>query len=204
MTDVAVVAAAYVLGSIPFAFLLARRRGVDLRRVGSGNPGAGNVLRATGTGRAVAALALDGVKGAAAVLVAARLAGGTATPMAAGLAAIGGHVFPVWLGFRGGKGVATSAGVFAVLAPPAFGVAAGAFLAAVWATRYISVGSLVGTAALLVSAAATEAPDVTLAAAVAAAVVVHRHRGNLARLRAGTEQRVGFRLPAAQSQGDGR
>ena len=171
MTEAMVIAAAYVVGSIPFAFLLSRRRGIDLRRVGSGNVGASNVLRAAGARRAVAALVLDGVKGAAAVFLAARVTGGAAVPMAAGLASIAGHVFPVWLGFRGGKGVAMSAGVFAVLAPAALGVAAGAFLATVWATRYISVGSLVGAAALVISAGLSAAPEVALGATAAAAVI---------------------------------
>ena len=197
MAEVIVVAAAYVVGSIPFAFLLSLRRGIDLRQVGSGNVGASNVLRTVGARRAGVALVLDGVKGAAAVLIAARVTGGAAVPMAAGLASIAGHVFPVWLGFRGGKGVATSAGVFAVLAPAALGVAAAAFLATVWATRYISVGSLVGAATLAVSAALSEAPEVALGATAAAAVILHGHRSNVARLRAGTERRVSFSLPPA-------
>ena len=201
MTEAALIAAAYLLGSVPFAFLLSRRRGIDLRRVGSGNVGASNVLRAAGVRRAVAALALDGVKGAAAVLLAARVAGGGA-PLAAGLASIAGHMYPVWLGFRGGKGVATAAGVFAVLAPGAVAVAAGAFVAAVWATRYISVGSLVAAGTLVVVTATSATAPLALTAAAAAVAVAHRHRGNVARLRAGTERRVGLRLPASAASAD--
>ncbi len=203
LLDIGMIAAAYGFGSIPFAFLLARWCGIDLRRVGSGNVGASNVLRAAGARCAVAALALDAMKGAVAVLVAARLTGGTATPVAAGLVSILGHVYPVWLGFRGGKGVATSAGVFAVLAPTSFAVAAVAFLATVWVTRYLSVGSLVGSVALVVSTIVSETLSVAVAAAAAATVVMYQHRTNVSRLRAGTERSVGFRLSRAATEADG-
>jgi glycerol-3-phosphate acyltransferase PlsY len=201
MSEAAAVVLAYLIGSVPFAFLVSRRHGIDLRRVGSGNLGASNVLRAAGVGRAVLTLTLDGLKGAVAVLLAAGLGGGV-TAMAAGLASIAGHVYPIWLGFRGGKGVATAAGVFAVLAPGALAVAAGAFVAAVWTTRYISVGSLVAAGTLLTVIAMTAAAPLTLTTAAAAAMVVHRHRGNLARLRAGTERRIGLRLPAHAATSD--
>jgi glycerol-3-phosphate acyltransferase PlsY len=140
-------------------------------------------------------MSLDGVKGALAVLVAQRLTTGPATPVAAGLAAVIGHIYPVWLGFHGGKGVATAAGVFGVLAPMSLGMAGGVFLAAVWITRYISVGSLAGATTLAVSAAVSELPGaITVGAIVAALIILHRHRGNLARVFAGTERRVGQRL----------
>lgn len=186
---------AYLLGSVPFAFLLARRRGVDLRRTGSGNVGATNVMRTTGVSRAVLAMWLDGIKGAVAVLVAERLASGPATPVAAGLASVLGHIYPLWLGFRGGKGVATAAGVFAVLTPIALAVAGAVFLTAVWITRYISVGSLAGAATLVVVTSATDRPAaVTVGAAVAALIILHRHRENLGRLLEGTERQVGQRV----------
>lgn len=185
----------YLAGSVPFAFLLARKRGIDLRRVGSGNVGATNVLRATGARPAILALCLDAAKGSVAVLVAARLTAGPATPIAVGLAAIIGHIYPVWLGFRGGKGVATAAGVFAVLTPAALGVAAAVFVLGVWVTRYISVGSIASAITLAVAAGAADVPGALAAgAAVAALIIIHRHRGNLARLIAGTERRVGQRL----------
>jgi glycerol-3-phosphate acyltransferase PlsY len=185
---------AYLLGSVPFAYLLARRRGIDLRRSGSGNVGATNVMRTTGVARAVVAMSLDAVKGAVAVLVAERLTSGPATPVAAGLASVIGHIYPLWLGFRGGKGVATAAGVFAVLAPVALALASGAFLIVVWFTRYISLGSLAGAATLVAVAGASDVPaTVVVGAAVAGLIILHRHRGNLTRLLNGTERQMGQR-----------
>jgi glycerol-3-phosphate acyltransferase PlsY len=166
-----------------------------LRRSGSGNVGATNVLRTSGVPLAVTAMMLDAMKGAVAVLIAQRLTEGPATPVAAGLAAIIGHVYPLWLQFRGGKGVATTAGVFAVLTPLALAIAAVAFVLAVFVTRYISVGSV--TAALTLAAAAVidDPPNAVVAGAIVAAlVIVHRHRANLARLVAGTEPRIGQRI----------
>lgn len=187
-------ALAYLVGSIPFAFIVARRRGVDLRARGSRNVGASNVLRTTGVATAVTAMCLDAVKGAAAVLIAYRLSNGFALPVAAGLASVVGHIYPVWLGFRGGKGVATAAGVFAVLAPVALVAASGVFVVTVWLTRYISIGSMAGAGALAVAAATGEHPQaVTVGAFAAAVLIVYRHRDNLARLRRGTERRVGLR-----------
>jgi glycerol-3-phosphate acyltransferase PlsY len=195
MEEIAAVVLGYTTGSVPFAFLLARRRGIDLRRVGSGNVGATNVLRTSGVPHAVAAMCLDALKGALAVLLAQRLALGTATPVAAGLASVVGHIYPVWLGFRGGKGVATAAGMFGVLAPAALAIAGGVFVLAVWTTRYISVGSMAGAVTLAIATAAGDAPRAVAAgAAVTAIVIVHRHRGNLVRLVAGTERRIGQRL----------
>lgn len=199
MENVAAIAIAYLVGSIPFAFLLSRRSGIDLRRVGSGNVGASNVLRTSGVRAAVLAMVLDAAKGSVAVLVVQPLAGGPSASMAAGLASILGHIYPLWLRFRGGKGVATAAGVFAVLTPSALGIAAGVFLLAVWISRYISVGSMAAAAALAIAAAAGDAPRIVAAgAAVAAGIILHRHRANLARVIAGTERRVGQRLAAGK------
>jgi glycerol-3-phosphate acyltransferase PlsY len=195
MPDLVAVAIGYLAGSVPFAFLLARRRGVDLRRAGSGNVGATNVLRTSGMRDAVLAMSLDAAKGTLAVLVAQRLGAGPATPMAAGLASIVGHIYPVWLGFRGGKGVATAAGVFLLLAPIAVAVAAAVFALAVSVTRFISVGSLGAAVTLAVTAAAADVPGVVaVGAALSALIIIHRHRGNLTRLVAGTERRVGERI----------
>src|SRR5687767_5386789 len=140
MEEILIIAFGYLVGSIPFAFLLSRRRGIDLRYVGSGNVGATNVLRTSGVPDALIAMCLDALKGSLAVIVASRVAFGPATPVAAGLASVIGHIYPVWLGFKGGKGVATAAGVFGVLAPAAFGIASAVFVVAVCATRYMSVG----------------------------------------------------------------
>jgi len=195
MEDIAAVALSYLVGSIPFAFLLARRGGVDLRRAGSGNIGAANVLRTRGVGEALTAVGLDAAKGALAVLIAQRMADGPATPVAAGLAAVIGHVYPVWLRFRGGKGVATTAGVFAVLTPMAVVIAGGIFVATIAVTRYVSAGSIAAAVTLAVAAIASAAPGpVSAGSAVAAAVIVHRHRENVERLAAGTERRIGQRV----------
>ena len=194
MADLFAVLAAYLMGSIPFAQLLSKRRGVDLRRVGSGNVGASNVLRTLGVRPAVLAMMLDAVKGTVAVLVAQRLTNGVAAPVMAGLASMIGHVYPVWLRFRGGKGVATAAGAFAVLAPVAAAVAAGAFLLTVALTRFISVGSMVAALTLAAWAIASVAPTIVgIGAAIGAALVLIGHRANVVRLVAGTERRVGQR-----------
>jgi glycerol-3-phosphate acyltransferase PlsY len=183
---------AYLLGSIPFAFLLARRRGVDLREVGSRNVGASNVLRTSGVWPAVLAMTLDGLKGALAVLVAERVTAGPGAPVAAALASVVGHIYPIWLRFKGGKGVATAAGAFTLLAPVALATASVAFLVAVVATRVISVGSITAAVTLVVMTAVTHSSRIVIAGAVlVATMIVYRHRGNLVRLLAGTERRIG-------------
>jgi glycerol-3-phosphate acyltransferase PlsY len=185
---------AYFIGSIPFALVLARCWGTDLRRVGSGNPGAANAMRASGVTAGVLIALLDIAKGAASVVIARTLATDGATPAAAGLAAIIGHVYPIWLRFRGGKGVATACGVFSILTPAAVPPALAVFVVAVWATKYISAGSVLATLSLPPIAYATGGPTAAvLAACASAALILFRHRGNLARLRAGTERRIGAR-----------
>ena len=132
-------AAAYLIGSIPFALVLARRWGVqDLHRIGSGNIGAANVLRASGIRAGVVVAILDIAKGAAGAAVGGRIAGTQHAAALAGFAAVVGHIYPIWLTFRGGKGVATACGAFTVLAPLAVPPALVAFVASVWMTRYIS------------------------------------------------------------------
>jgi acyl phosphate:glycerol-3-phosphate acyltransferase len=182
----------YLAGSVPFAFLLARRAGIDVRVAGSGNVGAANVLRTTGTWRAVAVMGLDVAKGATAVLVANLLAGGVWIVALTGVAAIVGHIYPVWLRFHGGKGVAVAAGVFSVLSPIATGIAATLFLVIVWLTRYVSLGSIAATLALPPVAWWAGAPRaVVVTAAGSGALILFRHRANLRRLRRGTERRMG-------------
>lgn len=183
----------YLMGSIPFAWLFVRRTGgIDIRLTGSGNVGAANAYRTTGAAVAMAVVTLDVAKGACAVLLASRAGLGVGAQAAAGVAAVVGHVCPVWLGFRGGRGVATACGVFAVLAPAATMLAGCAFVAAVWWTRYVSIGS-VGAAILLPPLAYLLAAPfvVVVAASASAAVIIGCHRENLGRLRAGTERRLG-------------
>jgi len=189
----AIIVTAYLIGSIPFALLLARRWGADLRVVGSGNLGAANVLRASGVKAGVLVALLDVAKGALSVIVAERFGGAAAAP-AAGLAAIVGHIYPVWLRFRGGKGVATACGVFAILTPAAIPAATSIFLITVWTTKYISLGSVLASVALppLAYAMGSSLPAVA-AACAAASIIVFRHRSNLMRLRSGTERRIGVR-----------
>lgn len=192
MPDWSVILAGYLLGSVPFAFLLARGGGIDIRVTGSGNVGAANVLRATGATRGVAVLLLDVAKGSAAVFVADLAGVGVAARAATGLAAIVGHIYPVWLRFRGGKGVAVACGVFSILLPAATAVAAVVFSAVVWATRYVSLGSVAATVIMPPTAYLTDAPAaLVMTASIAAGLIVFRHRSNLARIRAGTERRFG-------------
>ena len=191
--QVHLVALAYCIGSIPFAYLLARRlRGIDVRRVGSGNVGAANVFRTTGAAGGLVVMVLDMAKGLTAVMLARRLDADPVGMAAAGLAAIVGHIYPVWIGFRGGKGVATACGVFAMLAPAATAGALLLFAGTLWWTRYVSVGSLVAAIALGPVAYFTHAPIPTVVGAILASVLIAaRHRGNLSRLHAGTERRLG-------------
>ena len=184
----------YLAGSVPFAFLLARRAGIDVRVAGSGNVGAANVLRTTGTWRGISVMLLDVAKGVAAVGFAQWTSSGPAVPAVSGAAAVLGHIYPIWLRFHGGMGVAVAAGVFGLLTPAATGLAGVLFLATVWATRYISLGSLAASVALPPIAWLTGAPRaVVIAAAGTAALIVFRHRSNLRRLAAGTERRMGRR-----------
>lgn len=193
-TAALLVGVAYLLGSISFAVLLVRVvTGRDIRSEGSGNAGATNVLRGHGKALGLAVAALDIAKGAAAVLLV-RLA--TADPRyaaAAGFAAVLGHVFPVFYGFRGGKGVATAVGAFLVLAPLATVVCVAVFVAVVAVSRYVSVGSMIAIVLLPPVAGGLfhARVPVVAAAAATAVLVVLEHRENLKRLTAGTERRLG-------------
>jgi glycerol-3-phosphate acyltransferase PlsY len=190
-------AVAYLLGSIPFSYIVARRHGIDVRAVGSGNVGATNVMRSVGRAAGLTAFALDFLKGSAATFLAQRLAG-SAVAAAAAVATVIGHMYPVWLSFKGGKGVATGAGAFLPILPVptvagllTFGVVAGL-------TRYASVGSIAGASMLAVVAFVMRAPAPRCwSAALVAALIVWRHRGNLRRIAHGTERRLGSRPAAA-------
>lgn len=194
MTMALVVALAYLLGSIPFSFLVARRFGVaDVRKVGSGNVGATNVMRSAGTAAGILALALDVAKGATAALLT-RLAAPASDllPSLAAAAAVVGHMYPVWLRFRGGKGVATGAGAFLPLAPAATGVGVIVFVIAAAASRYASLGSVLGAISLAIATFVLKSPvPVSITAALVAALVVWKHRRNLGRIFGGTESRLG-------------
>lgn len=189
--SVSLVAAAYLLGTFPTATLVTRRRGVDPTRAGSGNPGATNVLRVAGRRAGAAALVGDVLKGAVPAAVGWAV-GGHALGVACGVAAVVGHVLPVTRRFRGGKGVATAAGMAVVLFPAAAGVAIAGFAVAVALSRTASLGSVVAAVLLPVAATAFGAPGGEVAAlAGCAALIVVRHRENIDRLLRGTERRLG-------------
>ena len=179
----------YAVGSLPIGYLVAQTAGgVDLRRVGSGNVGAANVYRTGGLRMGIAVMLADMAKGAAAVL----LVGGSATAVAAGVAAVVGHIYPVWLGFKGGKGVATASGVFGILAPWPTLIAAVAFGATVARTRFVSLGSIVATVLLpIIEWSMPGRRPVDIGATVVAALILFRHRGNVARLWSRTERALG-------------
>jgi acyl phosphate:glycerol-3-phosphate acyltransferase len=192
--------ASYLVGSLSFSLLavwLLRR--VDLRSVGSGNPGATNVLRAAGSWPALAVLLLDIAKGLVPVQIAKRLEAPTGVVAGVAFAAVVGHVFPLYFGFRGGKGVATGFGAFVGLFPLAAGMALVAFVATAFATRYVSVASLVGAATVPAAAwllgrggwtSPASRPELAFAIATAA-LIFARHRSNLRRLAAGAERHLG-------------
>ncbi|MSU91308.1 glycerol-3-phosphate 1-O-acyltransferase PlsY [Rhodobacteraceae bacterium 2CG4] len=180
----------YLLGAVPFGLVITRALGLgDLRRIGSGNIGATNVLRTGHKGAALATLVLDSGKGAAAVLLALWLA-----PAAASVAGVGaflGHLFPVWLGFRGGKGVATYLGILLALAPLAGLATCATWLLTALIFRISSLAALVAATLAPVWMLILGSPREAAAALVMAALIWWTHRANLARLRAGTEPRIG-------------
>jgi acyl phosphate:glycerol-3-phosphate acyltransferase len=181
----------YLLGSVPWGLLLTRAAGLgDIRAIGSGNIGATNVLRTGNKGLAAATLLLDALKGVAALLIA-EAVWGEAAGLVAGFGAMLGHAFPVWLGFRGGKGVATGGGVLLAAAWWMGLAAALVWLAVAGATRLSSAGALAACAASPLVALAAGRTDLALFAAGIAALVVFRHRPNIARLLAGTEPKIG-------------
>jgi glycerol-3-phosphate acyltransferase PlsY len=198
----AVVVGAYLLGSVSWSYLVVKaREGKDVRTVGSGNAGATNVLRAAGKGPAVIVLLLDVTKGVLAVMVARILQAAPPVVGAAAVAVVLGHVFPVFLGFRGGKGVATSAGALGALAPAALLVALLVFAAVVAWKRYVSLGSMVAAASMPLLAwigqrlgwIAGDDPWTIAASAAIALIVIGKHRSNLRRLWQGVEPRLGER-----------
>lgn len=183
----------YAAGSIPFGLLLTRMVGIDIRAVGSGNIGTTNVLRTGNKGLAAATLLLDAGKGAAAVIIA-RWLGGEMAAVVAGSAAFIGHCFPVWLKFRGGKGVATILGVTLAAAPLAGLAALLVWLGGALATRYSSVGGMAAALACPVAVwalAPVAAQAWALHLAALAVLLIWQHRDNIRRLASGTESRIG-------------
>jgi glycerol-3-phosphate acyltransferase PlsY len=191
---------AYLLGSLPFGLILAKLfGGGDVRKAGSGNIGATNVLRVVGPLAGILTLLLDAAKGWSAVSLAGRVTHEQTTDMVlAGFLAMIGHCFPVWLGFRGGKGVATAAGVFLALCPSAFLAALVLFIVVVSFWRYVSLASLAAAAALPLLVYLLWAPrfappeSVTLGSLAIAALVIVQHRGNINRLARGEEPKFSF------------
>lgn len=196
VTAVALVVA-YLLGSIPFSYLVARRKGIDVRTVGSGNVGATNVMRSVGRGAGLLAFALDFLKGSAATTLALKASSGATVASLAAVVAVLGHMFPVWLRGQGGKGVATGAGAFLPLAPLPTAVSIVTFALTLALTRYVSVSSMAGTVTLALVTRLVGLPlPVTLAAITSSALVIWKHRGNLQRIANGTEHRIGAPRPA--------
>jgi glycerol-3-phosphate acyltransferase PlsY len=184
---------AYLIGSVPFGLILTRLAGAgDVRRIGSGNIGATNVLRTGRKGLALATLALDLLKGALPAWLASRYLGPDMAAVA-GLGAVLGHCFPVWLKFRGGKGVATAAGVVVALTPIVAAIAIGAFLLVVFATRYVSLASMVGAVAAAPGAYLLGYIQEAELYLLLALVIVLKHAGNVRRLARGTESRLELR-----------
>lgn len=191
---------AYVVGSIPAAYLAGKSRGIDLRKHGSGNLGATNVFRVLGARIGIAVFVFDMAKGALPVLFLPRWVTGTypelAIQIACGIAAIAGHVRPVFLRFgKGGKGVATAAGVFFGLAPIATGIAVLTFALVLLVSGYVSLGSLTASVVLPIAIYLLRGPGALVAVAVIiAAFVFWTHRANIGRLRRGEEHRFGRRV----------
>ena len=182
---------AYLLGSVPFGIVITRALGLgDLRAIGSGNIGATNVLRTGNKRAALATLLLDAGKGGIAVLIARAMVGPDAAQLA-GMAAFLGHLFPVWLGFKGGKGVATFLGTLIALAWPVGLAACATWAATAAVTRISSLSALVAAALSAVWAWVFGYSQMTLLIIVLAALVIVRHHANIARMRAGTEPRIG-------------
>ena len=193
------IVAGYLAGSIPFGVVLTRLfTGADVRKVGSGNIGASNVTRAAGKAAGVLTLVLDAAKAAVPMVVTRALlasegeVAAIAWATVVGIAAFVGHIYPVWLGFKGGKGVATALGVFVVLAPWVALAGVAAFGVAIALTRVPAVGSLAGTAVIATGTFAVYGPSsfVSWAGVGVAAVIVLRHRSNIERLLKGAEHKV--------------
>lgn len=191
---------AYLLGSIPFGYLAAKARGIDIRSVGSGNIGATNAMRVLGKPAGIFVLLMDALKGFAAVglctVLAHRVhagADGETLRVVAGIGAVLGHNYTCWLRFKGGKGIATTAGVYLALAPEAVAVALVVFILAILLTRFVSVGSIAAAIALPAAVWIMQPQNYFLGIVTTAlgAMAIYKHKSNIQRLLAGTENRFG-------------
>jgi acyl phosphate:glycerol-3-phosphate acyltransferase len=210
--------AAYLLGSIPTGYLVGRARGVDVRKVGSGNIGATNVFRTLGKTAGILVLAADGMKGWLAVKVAPYLALRLFSPhtpwdqptreylqIVAGVVAILGHNYPCWLKFKGGKGIATTAGAMAALIPLTIAIALVTWILVCLVTRYVSVGSIMAAVMLPVATLAIYhftgdegyGHRMIILTCILGALAIYKHKGNLERLMKGTESKIGQKSPSA-------
>ena len=200
---------AYLIGSIPFGFLVAKAKGVDIRSAGSGNIGATNAMRVLGKPAGIFVLLMDALKGYAACtwLVALIFTTFTVAPeqfetlrIVAGIGVVLGHNYTCWLKFKGGKGIATTAGVYLALAPWALLVGLIVFILAVLVTKYVSVGSIAAAIALPVTVWVMTPHNLFLGIVTTAlgALAIYKHKGNIQRLRAGTENRLGKKLEGAK------
>src|SRR4030042_6178443 len=197
MTEyVAVIIGSYLIGSIPWGLIAGKLRGVDVRRYGSGSIGATNVLRTIGTKSAVVVLALDVLKGVAAVFIGRYVIGSPTGEMAAGFAAVTGHDWSVFLRFKGGRGVATTLGCVVVMEPLSSVAGIVVFIILIALTRYVSLGSICGSLAAVAVMGAFWAVDRVpweyfVFIAVAVALIIFQHRDNISRLLSGTENKLG-------------
>ena len=196
---------AYLLGSIPFGFLVAKAKGIDIRSAGSGNIGATNAMRVLGKPAGIFVLLMDALKGYGAVWLCSQILSHHFTsreniatvlqidPILAGIGAVLGHNYTCWLKFKGGKGIATTAGVYLALAPWALLIGLVVFIVAVAATRYVSVGSIAAAIALPVTVWIMAPSNLFLCivTTLLGALAIYKHKGNLQRLAAGTENRLG-------------
>lgn len=195
---------AYLCGSIPTGFLVARAMGVDIRSQGSGNIGATNVFRILGKGPGIFVLLVDALKGALPVLFLPAWIGHVSNrdaipfEMIAALGAVLGHNFTCWLQFKGGKGIATSAGVLAAMVPIPFLITLGGFLVTLALTRYVSLASILGAAILPFAVAWTPPGDrrLVVLTAILSVLAIVRHKANISRLLNGTERRIGQPKPS--------
>jgi acyl phosphate:glycerol-3-phosphate acyltransferase len=201
-------AAAYLLGSIPTGFLVAKAKGIDIRAVGSGNIGATNAFRVLGRPAGIFVLLVDALKGFAAVWLASKIFWTLSVSesvldtsrIIAGICAVLGHNYTCWLKFKGGKGIATTAGVYLALAPAALGIALATWIVLALVTRYVSVASIVAAASLPIGVWFTTHNVLLLVVTTAlSSLAIFKHKKNIQRLKNGTENRIGRKVESAEA-----